>query len=61
MGLSEAANKSKGAKSYVEWVIYKKENIAVDLFFRTKMIEAEKAMEIQLQHQIDDFNKQNKK
>ena len=59
-GLSEATNKSKEAKSYVDWEVYKKENIAVDFQFRIKMIEVEKQMETQIQKQIDDFNRQNK-
>ncbi|WBW97144.1 hypothetical protein [Oceanirhabdus sp. W0125-5] len=61
IGLSEAANKSKGAKSYSEWTIYKKENIEVDPQFREKMIKKEKELEIQLQKQIDDLVKENLK
>ncbi|WP_460288708.1 hypothetical protein [Clostridium sp. CTA-7] len=58
-GLSEAANKSKGAKSYSEWTVYKKENIEVDLNFRQKMILKENELKINLQCQIDDFIKLN--
>ncbi|MFJ7825489.1 T7SS effector LXG polymorphic toxin [Psychrobacillus sp. NPDC096623] len=55
VGLSEAANKSKGSKSYSEWTTYKKENIEVDSVFRIKMIEKEKQLEIDIQKQIDGF------
>lgn len=55
IGLSEAANKSKGSKSYSEWTTYKKENIEVDSNFRTKMIEKEKQLEIDIQNQIDEI------
>ncbi|MEB8714097.1 hypothetical protein P4L01_27015 [Bacillus cereus] len=42
LGLSEAANKSKGSKSYSDWTIYKKEKIEVDPKFREEMIKKEK-------------------
>ncbi|MEB5652285.1 MULTISPECIES: hypothetical protein [Bacillus] len=55
LGLSEAANKSKGAKSYSDWTIYKKEKIEVNPKFREEMIKKEKELEMNLQKQIDDF------
>ncbi|MGG0155295.1 hypothetical protein [Bacillus mycoides] len=55
LGLSEAANKSKGSKSYSDWTIYKKEKIEVDPKFREEMIKKEKELEMKLQKQIDDF------
>ncbi|MCM3359013.1 hypothetical protein M3627_13405 [Psychrobacillus sp. MER TA 171] len=61
LGLSEAANKSKGSKSYSDWTIYKKENIEVDPKFREEMIKKEKELEMKLQKQIDDFVEGNKK
>lgn len=60
IGLSESANKSKGPKSYSDWTVYKKENLMIDSTFRKKMIEKERQIEIELQHQIDEFNKLNK-
>ncbi|WP_269732676.1 hypothetical protein [Bacillus cereus] len=61
LGLSEAANKSKGSKSYSDWTIYKKEKIEVDPKFREEMIKKEKELEMKLQKQIDDFVEGNKK
>jgi len=61
LGLSEAANKSKGAKPYSDWTIYKKEKIEVDPKFREEMIKKEKELEMKLQKQIDDFVEGNKK
>ncbi|MDA2620418.1 hypothetical protein PDQ07_21215 [Bacillus cereus] len=55
LGLSEAANKSKGSKSYSDWTIYKKEKIEFDPKFREEMIKKEKELEMNLQKQIDDF------
>lgn len=55
LGLSEAANKSKGAKPYSDWTIYKKEKIEVNPKFREEMIKKEKELEMNLQKQIDDF------
>lgn len=55
LGLSEAANKSKGAKSYSDWTIYKKEKIEINPKFREEMIKKEKELEMNLQKQIDDF------
>jgi hypothetical protein len=58
-GLSESANTSKGAKSYEDWTLYKKENIAVDPTFRANMMAKEQSLQGDLQKQIDNFNKQN--
>ncbi|MFD6443255.1 hypothetical protein ACFWDG_26615, partial [Peribacillus sp. NPDC060186] len=59
--LSEAANTSKGPKSFADWYIYKKENIRVNPEFREKMILKEKELEIEIQKMIDEFNRINKK
>ncbi|WP_237071869.1 hypothetical protein [Priestia flexa] len=59
--LSEAANTSKGSKSFADWYIYKKENIPVNPVFREKMILKEKELEIEIQKIIDEFNRINKK
>lgn len=56
IGLTKTANTSKGSKSFMEWVTYKKENIDINPEFRAKMIEKESALEKILQKQIDDFN-----
>lgn len=64
IGLSEAANKSKQAKSYEEWTHYKKgtkDEIEVNPVFRGKMIEVAREVEGKLQKQIDDFNSFNSK
>ncbi|MCA1202003.1 hypothetical protein [Priestia flexa] len=61
IGLSEAANTSKGSKSFADWYIYKKENIPVNPVFREKMILKEKELEIEIQKIIDEFNRINKK
>ncbi|PNS49370.1 hypothetical protein C2L81_14145 [Bacillus anthracis] len=61
LGLSEAANKSKGSKSYSDWTSYKKEKIEVDPKFREEMIKKEKELEMKLQKQIDAFVEGNKK
>ncbi|MGG0238033.1 hypothetical protein [Bacillus rhizoplanae] len=61
IGLSEAANTSKGSKSFADWYIYKKENILVNPEFREKMILKEKELEIKIQEMIDEFNRINKK
>ncbi|MBM7602819.1 hypothetical protein JOC75_000789 [Metabacillus crassostreae] len=45
--LSEAANTSKGSKSFADWYIYKKENIPVNPVFREKMTVKEKELEIE--------------
>jgi hypothetical protein len=55
--LSKTANTSKGSKSFSEWTIYKKENIAIDPAFRERMIKKEIELEILLQKQIDQFLK----
>ncbi|WP_255428585.1 hypothetical protein [Sporosarcina sp. resist] len=60
-GLSEAANTSKGSKSFADWNIYKKENILVNPVFREKMILKEKELEIEIQKMTDEFNRINKK
>ncbi len=52
-GLSESANKSKGAMTYWEWELYKKLNIKVDSSFRNSMIIQEKILERYIQAQID--------
>ena len=52
-GLSEIANKSKGAKTYFDWTLYKKLKIAVDSSFRNSMIIQEKIIERYIQAQID--------
>lgn len=36
LGLSEAANKSKGSKSYSDWTIYKKEKLKLILSLEKK-------------------------
>ncbi len=61
IGLSEAANTSKGSKSFADWYIYKKENIPVNAEFREKMILKEKELEIEIQKMIDEFNIINKR
>nr|WP_251030360.1 pre-toxin TG domain-containing protein [Bacillus sp. ISL-35] len=61
IGLSEAANTSKGSKSFADWYIYKKENIPVNPIFREKMILKEKELEIEIQKIIDGYNGINKK
>lgn len=55
IGLSEAANKSKGKLSYEEWTEYKKEGIKVDESFRTKMIKKSEELRKELQKQINNF------
>lgn len=52
VGLSEAANKSKGALSFEEWTEYKKLDIPVDEGFRQSMIAREQQLIPQLQAQI---------
>ncbi|MDP4183427.1 MAG: hypothetical protein Q8942_20345 [Bacillota bacterium] len=58
--ISEAANKSKGSKSYEEWTVYKKENIEVSPQFREQMITKSKELEKKLQKLTDDLNTENK-
>ncbi len=58
--LSEAANRSKGAKSFADWTHYKKGQpgeIAVEPAFRQRMIQEEQRMQRLLQQQIDRFLK----
>jgi hypothetical protein len=54
IGLTKTANTSKGLKSFMEWVTYKKENIDSNPEFRVKMIEKESVLDKILQKQIDD-------
>ena len=54
-GLSETANKSKGAKTYMQWKKYKAGNIDVDSNFRHSMIIEEAVLERVIQGQIDNF------
>ena len=55
IGLSETANKSKGAKSFEEWTVFKKEGIPVNEEFRQRMISVELNLLRDLQQQIDNF------
>jgi hypothetical protein len=55
IGLSETANTSKGAKSFSEWIEYKKGGIKVDPTFRKKMMRAETKIAGLLQQQVDAF------
>ena len=55
IGLTRSANASKGSKSYLEWVIYKKENLPINDAFRTLMLKREKELEGILQQMIDKF------
>lgn len=58
VGLSEAANTSKGNKSYAEWTHYKKgsnEEIEISKSFRDEMIKKEQTLEIEIQKQIDEL------
>lgn len=54
-GLSKPANASKGAKSYAEWEVYKKENIPISKEYRDRMSIKEANLEIKLQTMIDDL------
>ena len=45
IGLSEAANKSKGSKSDSEWTEYKKEGIQINTEFRKEMVRKENELE----------------
>ncbi|VVP49708.1 hypothetical protein PS874_05163 [Pseudomonas fluorescens] len=51
-GLSEVANTSKGAKSFGEWVSYKKGGIDVDPAFRSSMIDKAAKLEPEIQQHI---------
>lgn len=55
IGLSEAANTSKGSKTYEAWTHHKKTGTPVSPEFREKMMKAEKETAQRLQQQIDDF------
>jgi len=57
VGLSKAANTSKGSKAFEEWTMYKKENIPVDPVFRENMMKKAAELEGKLQKQIDDLLK----
>ena len=61
IGLSEAANKSKGSKSDSEWTECKKEGIQINPEFRKEMMCKENELEKVLQEQIDHFVKENNK
>ncbi len=57
-GISESANKSKGAKSYAEWDVYKggtPEEIRVNEKFRKEMIEREKVLRVKIQEEINNM------
>ncbi|MGN6086488.1 RHS repeat-associated core domain-containing protein [Trinickia sp.] len=53
VGLSEAANESKGSKTFEEWTRYEKGKVDVDPEFRKKMMEEEKKLRPKLQQYID--------
>ncbi|WP_299493410.1 hypothetical protein [uncultured Shewanella sp.] len=53
IGLSASANTSKGAKTYAEWTEHKKTGTPVNPEFRSKMMEVEKKVEVELQVKID--------
>lgn len=57
IGLSEAANKSKGAKSFAEWIRHKSRGIDVDEAFRARMIQEEARLRQVLQEQINSYLK----
>ncbi len=52
VGLSEAANTSKGKKTFGEWTQYKKEKINVDPNFRQEMMKKEAVLEKEIQEEI---------
>ena len=56
VGLTERANKSKGSKTYEEWIIYKKEGIYIRESFRREMIAKERQLESIIQKMIDEYN-----
>ena len=56
-GLSRSANASKGPKSYIDWTIYKKDNLLINPDFRKVMLVKDKELEGLLQKLIDDFLK----
>lgn len=51
--LSEAANTSKGSKSFAEWTRHDRLNLEVDPVWRKQMIDAEAKMRIVVQNRID--------
>lgn len=55
VGLSWSANASKGAKSYADWSIYKKDGIPIVKEFRKEMIAKEVQLEKNIQKKIDDM------
>ena len=55
VGLSQSANASKGAKSYADWTIYKKDGTLIDEAFRKEMIARETQLEKTIQKMIDDM------
>jgi len=52
VGLSETANTSKKARSFAEWIEYKKGKVKVDPNFRERMISISKDIQVKLQDQI---------
>lgn len=57
LGLREAANKSKGSKSFADWTRHKSRGIDVAPAFRQQMMMEEARIQRLLQQQIDDFLK----
>lgn len=57
IGLSPAANRSKGAKSWSEWEKHKRLGVSVDPRFKEKMIRKEARLRWELQNMIDDLGK----
>lgn len=57
VGLSEAANASKGSKSFAEWVRHKSRGIDVDEGFRVRMIQEEERLRRVIQEQINSYLK----
>ena len=55
VGLSEAANKSKQAKTYAEWTEHKGLGVKVDPAFRERMIQVERNVEPKLQTRIQEL------
>jgi len=49
-GLSEAANTSKGAKSFAEWDIYNKTGIEIDLQLKASMMKQAAKLEPEIQN-----------
>jgi hypothetical protein len=57
VGLSEAANKSKGAKSFADWTEHKKSGTKVDSAQRERMMQREKEEKEKLKKLIEELNK----